>query len=344
MKLTEFLVNIGRPVAYYPSLVKLTGSVGSAIFLCQLLYWSGKQADPDGWIYKTQAEITEETGLTRYEQESARKILREKELLFEKFAGVPRKLYFRLSIDQINELWLKVQSLPLDGGDYIPGEENFEKDLKNQHNAGKPHYIMLENNTIECGKTTCNSAENQQANTEITTDNKTKNIYSLSDGEKISSPAHNSAKPTKSLPEKDDMTPSLFGFLGEKKLSRGKSNRKTKSGSEEQNSVTKDLLLYFAKEYKNYFGNPYNINWGKEMKLFSLLLKRYDPERIKKAVKWYFRMKDDFFYANGYSVGIFYQKFNAILLSGKSSLSEIIDRVFEEQERRSKQCSQEQVL
>jgi hypothetical protein len=37
MKLTDFLENIGHPVAYYPSLVKITGSVGAGILLCQML-------------------------------------------------------------------------------------------------------------------------------------------------------------------------------------------------------------------------------------------------------------------------------------------------------------------
>ncbi len=359
MKLTEFLENIGRPVAYYPSLVKLTGSVTSVIFLCQLLYWRGKQSDPEGWIYKTQAEIAEETGLTRYEQETARKILKEKGLLIEKFADVPRKLYFLPCIDRINDLWLKMRnsSVAEDGEEeksleYPYNEENSgegnEKTLKNQHNAGKPHYIMLETSIIECGKTTCNNVENQQANTENTTDNITKNIkYSLSDGERVSSSAVASKEPTKPHSQRDDSnSPSLFDFLSAEKSKKGKFDGKPKPGSsgERLPSKPKELLLYFAREYESYFGNPYNINWGKEMKLFSSLLRYYDQETIKKAIRWYFQMRDNFFYSNGYSVGVFYQKFNAILLSGKNSISEIIDRVFEKQEGRSTQCNQELVL
>lgn len=370
MKLTEFLENIGRPVAYYPSLVKLTGSVSAVIFLCQLLYWKGRQADPDGWIFKTQAEITEETGLTRYEQETARKILKEKGLLIEKFAGVPRKLYFSLSIDRINELWLEVQNTSLtdvNNPEEVSQEkalknphnecetsEEDEKTLKNQHNAGKPHYIMWETNIIECGKPACNNAENQQTITEITTENITKNIYSLSDGENTSplptnlKTPHKPRKPTRK--EEASETPSLFTYLMEEKSQKRKKKNSGEglANDDEPNqagegSTAKELLLFFAREYEAHFGNPYNINWGKEMKLFSLLLKRYEPEKIKKAVKWYFRMRDDFFFLNGYSVGVFYQKFNAILLTGQNSISEIIDRVAEEQIRRKRQCIQERV-
>jgi hypothetical protein len=136
MKLTDFLEDIGRPVAYYPSLVKIAGSVGAAILLCLLIYWRGKEPDSDEWIYKTQAEIREEMGLTRFEQEGARKLLKEKGILKEKFLGVLRKLYFSISLERVNEEWLR-------------GRENA---LKNQHNAENSHYIMLKNHIIECGK------------------------------------------------------------------------------------------------------------------------------------------------------------------------------------------------
>ena len=56
-----------RPVAYHPALVKVAGSVTAALFLSQLLYWHGKGSDPE-WIYKTQADMEEETGLSRREE------------------------------------------------------------------------------------------------------------------------------------------------------------------------------------------------------------------------------------------------------------------------------------
>lgn len=105
MKLTDFLVNIGQPVGYYPKLTKITGGVKETLFLCQLLYWEGRQADPERWIYKTQEEIEEETGLTRKEQETARKNLKDKGFIEEKYAGIPRKLYYRVKLAKINSAW-----------------------------------------------------------------------------------------------------------------------------------------------------------------------------------------------------------------------------------------------
>jgi hypothetical protein len=51
----------------------------------------------DVWFYKTQAEIEDETGLTRYEQEGARKKLVASGVLEEQKKGIPAKLYFRVN-------------------------------------------------------------------------------------------------------------------------------------------------------------------------------------------------------------------------------------------------------
>ena len=39
---------------------KLKGDHCAALFLGQLIYWTGKGANPDGWIYKTYQEWEEE--------------------------------------------------------------------------------------------------------------------------------------------------------------------------------------------------------------------------------------------------------------------------------------------
>src|ERR1700752_4102186 len=50
-----------RVVAFPPQLVPLAGGLAPALLLGQLLYWTGKQRDPDGWIYKQQVEFQQET-------------------------------------------------------------------------------------------------------------------------------------------------------------------------------------------------------------------------------------------------------------------------------------------
>lgn len=93
-----------RPVAYHPALARLVGGVKAAVFLCQLLYWHGKGNDPDGWIWKTQAEMEKETALTRCEQEGARKKLVKLDLMEEKLQGIPARLHYRIKTDKLAAL------------------------------------------------------------------------------------------------------------------------------------------------------------------------------------------------------------------------------------------------
>lgn len=100
-KITDLLA---RPIAFHRVLVDLTGSVTAALMLSQSLYWHRKCPDDgreSGWWYKSREEWTEETGLSRYEQETARKKLVKLGVLEEKLAGNPARLWYRLDEDKI---------------------------------------------------------------------------------------------------------------------------------------------------------------------------------------------------------------------------------------------------
>ncbi len=88
-----------RPIAFQRSFVSLTGSINAALMLSQAVYWSRRCTD--GWFYKTQGEWQEETGLTRTEQETARKNLRAKGFIEEKKRGVPCKVYYNVRMKNI---------------------------------------------------------------------------------------------------------------------------------------------------------------------------------------------------------------------------------------------------
>lgn len=98
-----------RPVAYHPRLAKVLGGVKQAVFISQLLYWDEKGSRPDGFIWKTQKEFENETGLTRYEQETARKHLKASGVLEEKKHGIPAKLHYRLNFKKLLEAFEKYQ-------------------------------------------------------------------------------------------------------------------------------------------------------------------------------------------------------------------------------------------
>lgn len=105
MKITDLLEGVGNPVQFYPDLVHITGSHQAAIFLGQLLFWTGKQRNPDGWIYKTQEDWELETELSEKEQRAARKHLTERGLTEERFKQIPRRLEYRINRDRINQAW-----------------------------------------------------------------------------------------------------------------------------------------------------------------------------------------------------------------------------------------------
>lgn len=116
MKLTDFLSDVGRPVAYYPSLRRITGSTNATILLCQFIYWKGKEADANGWLYKESDEIETETGLSYGEQKTARRLLVEAGLIEEYYARLDHQMRFRLNLEAINDKWgMSETSIPESG-------------------------------------------------------------------------------------------------------------------------------------------------------------------------------------------------------------------------------------
>lgn len=87
---------LDRPIAFQRVFVEFGAGITGALFLSQCVYWANRTTDKDGWFYKTQEEWQDETGLSRYEQEGARKKLRDLGLIEEMKAGVPAKLFYRV--------------------------------------------------------------------------------------------------------------------------------------------------------------------------------------------------------------------------------------------------------
>ena len=91
-----------QPIAYHPMVAEAVGSVLAGVLLSQLLYWTPRT--PDGWLYKTREELKAETALTRWEQETARKQLRDLGVLLEERRGMPARVHFRVDLGRLVEL------------------------------------------------------------------------------------------------------------------------------------------------------------------------------------------------------------------------------------------------
>jgi hypothetical protein len=72
-KIKNMLPN--RVVGYSPDLARIVGGATTGLYLSQLLFQSDKGHNPDGWVYKSEQEMGKETGLTKREQQSARRKL-----------------------------------------------------------------------------------------------------------------------------------------------------------------------------------------------------------------------------------------------------------------------------
>lgn len=117
MKLSEALKELGHPVAYYPMLARVFG-MQESLFIAQFVYWTGKQNDPDGWIYKSADEIEEETGLTYEQQLRCRRVLGSmdrygvrgkrvrhvhfEQIIEERYERTEHKMYFRVNLEALD--------------------------------------------------------------------------------------------------------------------------------------------------------------------------------------------------------------------------------------------------
>ena len=95
------------PVSFHRCLVPITGGVTAALMLSQAIWVTQDLACTcDGWFTKSQDQWTDDTGLSRWEQETARRSLRRAGFMEERRAGMPSKLWFRVCPSRI---WLALQ-------------------------------------------------------------------------------------------------------------------------------------------------------------------------------------------------------------------------------------------
>jgi len=96
------------PVSFHRCLVPITGGVTAALMLSQAI-WTTQTIEPSakGWFSRSQEQWTDETGLSRWEQETARRGLRGAGFLEERRVGMPAKLWFRVRPEAV---WRALQA------------------------------------------------------------------------------------------------------------------------------------------------------------------------------------------------------------------------------------------
>ncbi len=98
----------GDYITYFPSLTPVCGSYKAAAMLSVALAWTRnwlhRHPEREGWFWKTRDEWLRETGLSRREQESARKALVMRGLLIEARRGMPARMHYRFDLDRLGAL------------------------------------------------------------------------------------------------------------------------------------------------------------------------------------------------------------------------------------------------
>lgn len=145
-----------QPIAFNKHYVFIGCGINGALMLSQLVYWTARTKNSDGWIYKTQHDWTMETGLTRKEQENARKKLKDLGFLKENKRGVPCKVYFKVERENLYKALIEY-SESLDSSQYAPNGQS----------------SMSETGELVGTKRTNSVAPNGQSITENTTENTT---------------------------------------------------------------------------------------------------------------------------------------------------------------------------
>lgn len=160
-----------KPIAFYVAFAKLAGSAAGGVWLSQLVYWSDKGKNGEGWIYKSQKEWTNETLVTRSEQESARSALKKLGILEEMKKGIPCSLFYRINFEKLGQKLLNETSK---SSTTKGSGKNVEKDK-----LGCPETTDLSagNDKPDCGELQTYSTETTAKSTSENTANSTTSTH-----------------------------------------------------------------------------------------------------------------------------------------------------------------------
>lgn len=115
----QSLLSSEKVIAYYPVFEIIAGSTDAALWLSQAWYWSQTKTAirRGGWFWKTREEWKEETGLTRRQQETVRRILLDRGFIYEERRASGR-LWFLLDVEVIASAVGEVR--PSESGSELP--------------------------------------------------------------------------------------------------------------------------------------------------------------------------------------------------------------------------------
>ena len=152
--LISSLVGQNNNIVIPVEMIRFTGDYHIAALLSQIIYWTGKQRDPAGWIYKTYDQWGKELVLSKYQTSRASNELVKMGILETKVARVrldngmlgDRAVHYRLRQDEFTEKFTKHLSIL----------ESKETSLSKVKELNFPKSSSLTNLTIDTENTSIN--------------------------------------------------------------------------------------------------------------------------------------------------------------------------------------------
>jgi hypothetical protein len=154
-----------RVVGYSPDLARRVGGATIGLFLSQLLFLSDKGQNPDGWVYKSEAEMAKETGLTKREQQTARRKLLSLGVIAIMRGGWKNTYHFKV-------IWEKLYQVI--AGSQRPQKVSTEKGEQQQTVAAEPAQ-NVPTQPPECVQTVATQRQQNAATPDRHRDNNTEN-------------------------------------------------------------------------------------------------------------------------------------------------------------------------
>lgn len=173
-----FLELIEEPINFHPAIARLCGGANAGLMCSQAIYFSRMKAVQarGGWFYKTAEEWEEETCLSRREQDTAKKTLKEKGYLstkLEKINGAPT-LHFKVNFDVILQDYLKANGVQMENTKPPNGLHETAK----SENTETPEAIPETAKTIDCTEPPNQAHKNAKSYKEATTSTTTSSDFS----------------------------------------------------------------------------------------------------------------------------------------------------------------------
>jgi hypothetical protein len=137
-KVKDMLPN--RVVGYSPDLARMVGGATIGLFLSQLLFLSDKGANPEGWVYKSEEEMGKETGLTKREQQTARRKLLSLGVIVIMRGGFRNTYHFKVIWEKLYQVIAGIQRAQT-----VPTEK-----IEQQQNVSTEPVQNVSTEVIEC--------------------------------------------------------------------------------------------------------------------------------------------------------------------------------------------------